>query len=143
MGSKKRKKRTAKNTKVYKKAVRRIHKKRKAAASAWSFSKVVILVVLGNAMLMMWCSYVLAWFDKIAIAETLSSTVAQVIVGTVIGYLCTKTIENVSKYGSRLNGTTAEQQPPIQIIELKEEEGCHTNEESTKTMSPENTEEIL
>ena len=56
---------------------------------------------------MMWCSYVLAWFEKAEIAETLSKTIATVIIGTVIPHLITKTVENVSKYGSRLNRTTS------------------------------------
>ena len=74
-----------------------------------SYAKIAINIVLINSILMMWCSYVLAWFDKIEIAETLSSTVADVIVGTIIAYLCTKTVENISKYGSRLNGTSIEE----------------------------------
>lgn len=74
-----------------------------------SYAKIAINIVLTNSILMMWCSYVLAWFDKIEIAETLSSTVADVIVGTIIAYLCTKTVENISKYGSRLNGTSIEE----------------------------------
>ena len=87
-----------------------------------SYAKITINIVLTNSILMMWCSYVLAWFDKIEIAETLSSTVADVIVGTIIAYLCTKTVENISKYGSRLNGTSIEElDAPIEkekIIQL-------------------------
>lgn len=89
-------------------------------------SKVLIWVITVNALLMMWCSYVLAWFDKVSIAESLSSTVTEVIVGTTLGYLITKTIENVSKYGSRLNRTTVEQE--LNVIEL-EEDTCHSKEE--------------
>lgn len=58
----------------------------------------------------MWCSYFLAWFDKPEIAEALSKTVTTSIVGVVIPYLITKTVENVSKYGSRLNNTAKEQE---------------------------------
>ena len=91
-----------------------------------SYAKIAINFILINSTLMMWCSYILAWFDKIAIAETLSSTVADVIIGTIIAYLCSKTIENVSKYGSRLNGTSIEEvQAPVdkeEIIEIGEEE---------------------
>jgi hypothetical protein len=89
-------------------------------------SKVLIWVITVNALLMMWCSYVLAWFDKVSIAESLSSTVTEVIVGTTLGYLITKTIENVSKYGSRLNKTTVEQE--LNVIELGEDT-CHSKEE--------------
>lgn len=91
-----------------------------------SYAKIAINIILTNSILMMWCSYILAWFDKVEIAETLSSTVADVIVGTIIAYLCTKTIENISKYGSRLNGTTVEElEAPVEkekVIEIKEEE---------------------
>ena len=87
-----------------------------------SYAKIAINIVLTNSILMMWCSYILAWFDKFEIAETLSSTVADVIVGTIIAYLCTKTVENISKYGSRLNRTSIEElDAPIEkekIIQL-------------------------
>jgi len=108
--------------KVTKRALKLIRKRRRAAARDISFSKIVMIVVLANGMLMMWCSYVLAWFDKITIAETLSSTVADVIVGSVLGYLGTKTVENISKYGSRLNGTTKEQEKVIELDAPMEEE---------------------
>lgn len=100
---------------------RSVLRKKKATTS-----KVLIWVITVNALLMMWCSYVLAWFDKVSIAESLSSTVTEVIVGTTLGYLITKTIENVSKYGSRLNKTTVEQE--LNVIEL-EEDTCHSKEE--------------
>ena len=73
-----------------------------------SYSKIAINFILINSILMMWCSYILAWNDKIEIAEALSSTIADVIVGTIVCYLCTKTVENISKYGSRLNRTSKE-----------------------------------
>lgn len=80
-------------------------------------SKILVWVIVVNGLAMMWCSYILAWFDKIAIAESLSSTVTQVIIGTALGYLLSKTVENVSKYGSRLNGTTIEQEEHITELE--------------------------
>lgn len=80
-------------------------------------SKILVWVIVINGLAMMWCSYILAWFDKIAIAESLSSTVTQVIIGTALGYLLSKTVENVSKYGSRLNGTTVEQEEHITELE--------------------------
>lgn len=69
------------------------------------YHKRLLNFILINSIGMMWCSYVLAWFGKAEIAETLSKTVTTAIVGVVIPYLITKTIENVSKYGSRLNHT--------------------------------------
>ena len=114
--------REQKRVKVTRKAIRILKRKRRAAEDKLEFSKKVMIAVLFNSLLMMWCSYVLAWFDKIAIAETLSSTIADVIVGTVIGYLCTKTVENISKYGSRLNRTTVEQETVIELDTPVEEE---------------------
>lgn len=66
--------------------------------------------ILVNSIAMMWCSYILAWFGKTEIAETLSKTIVTAVIGVVIPYFVTKTIENVSKYGSRLNHTTKEQE---------------------------------
>ena len=57
---------------------------------------------------MMWCSYILAWFGKDHIAESLSQTITTTIIGVTIPYLITKTIENISKYGSRLNNTAVD-----------------------------------
>ena len=114
--------REKKRKKVATKAVKILRKRRKALQRKTEFSKIVMLIVLVNGMLMMWCSYVLAWFDKIAIAETLSATITDVIVGSVLGYLGTKTIENISKYGSRLNGTTKEQEQVIELEAPVEEE---------------------
>ena len=70
------------------------------------YHKKLLNFIIFNSIGMMWCSYILAWFGKEEIAESLSNTVASSIVAVVIPYLITKVIENVSKYGSRLNGTT-------------------------------------
>lgn len=114
--------------------MKKLIKKIKKFLKKINCTKLVLGFVLVNGMAMMWCSYILAWFDRITIAETLSSTVADVIVGTIIAYLCTKTVENVSKYGSRLNGTAKEQieeiEVPIeeeQLIEIKEERNGRNN----------------
>ena len=73
---------------------------------AIEYHKKLLNFIIFNSIGMMWCSYVLAWHGKETIAESLSNTVASSIVAVVIPYLITKTIENVSKYGSRLNRTT-------------------------------------
>ena len=75
---------------------------------ALEYHKRLLNFIIINSIGMMWMSYVLAWFDHEEIAESLSNTVATSIVAVVIPYLITKTIENVSKYGSRLNHTTKE-----------------------------------
>lgn len=75
---------------------------------ALEYHKRLLNFIIVNSIGMMWMSYVLAWFDHEEIAESLSNTVATSIVAVVIPYLITKTIENVSKYGCRLNRTTKE-----------------------------------
>lgn len=85
------------------------------------YSKRMLDRVLSNCMLMMWCSYILAAFDKISIAESLSETIATVIVGAVVSYFVSKTFENVNKYGSRLNKTTAEQESSLSSEKPKED----------------------
>ena len=62
-----------------------------------SFSKVVILIVLINCILMMWASYWLAYIDKVQIAESLSQIVAGTVVVTCLGYFGKSTVENLSK----------------------------------------------
>ena len=85
------------------KLIKRIKTKRSK-----EYHKRMLNFILINSICMMWCSYILAWFGKVEIAETLSKTVATAIVGVTIPYFVTKTIENVSKYGSRLNHTAVD-----------------------------------
>ena len=73
---------------------------------AIEYHKKLLNLIIFNSIGMMWMSYVLAWYGKETIAENLSNTVASSIVAVVIPYLITKTIENISKYGSRINKTT-------------------------------------
>lgn len=75
---------------------------------AIEYHKKLLNFIIFNSIGMMWMSYVLAWYGKETIAESLSNTVASSIVAVVIPYLITKTIENISKYGSRINHTTKE-----------------------------------
>jgi uncharacterized protein HemY len=82
--------------------------KRHQEKRAIEYHKKLLNFIILNSVGMMWMSYVLAWFGKETIAESLSNTVASSIVAVVIPYLITKTIENVSKYGSRINRTTKE-----------------------------------
>ena len=70
-----------------------------------SFTKVIVLVLLINAMAWVWCSYGLAYIGRYEIAESLSQTAITTILGTVIAY-CTKSmVENVNKYGMNLRPT--------------------------------------
>lgn len=63
-------------------------------------SKCLIWFFSINAALWIWCSYILAWFGRADIAESLSSNVCTVCIGTMAVYLVTKTIENVFKYNN-------------------------------------------
>lgn len=83
--------------------------------------------ILINSIAMMWCSYVLAWYDKTEIAESLSETIVNVIVGVTIPYFITKTVENVNKYGSRINHTTKEQEERegVGIVYTTNDENIH------------------
>lgn len=90
--------------------------KKRQEKKVQEYHKKLLNFIITNSIGMMWCSYVLAWFGKETIAESLSNTVASSIVAVVIPYLITKVIENVSKYGSRLNRTTKD------FDNIKEEE---------------------
>lgn len=61
------------------------------------YSKRLLTKIINHSLLMMWASYVLAWFGKIQIAETLSKTIASAIIAVVVGYLAKSVIENISK----------------------------------------------
>lgn len=61
------------------------------------YSKRLLSKITNHTLLMMWGTYVLAWFDKIEIAETLSKTIATSIIAVVVGYLAKSVIENISK----------------------------------------------
>lgn len=61
-------------------------------------SKLLIWFFTINGSLWIWCSYALAFFGKDQIAESLSSNVCIVIIGQLVTYFITKTIENVFRY---------------------------------------------
>lgn len=84
------------------------------------YHKKLLNFIIFNSIGMMWCSYILAWFGKETIAESLSNTVASSIVAVVIPYLITKVIENISKYGSRLNGTTKDFDKTNEVKDIKD-----------------------
>lgn len=70
------------------------------------FTKKLLMFIIINSIGMMWASYILAFLGRDQIVETLSTTVTTTILSTTIPYIASKTIENISKYGSRLNKTT-------------------------------------
>lgn len=63
-----------------------------------TFMKVMTFIVVMHGLTMITLSYILAFQDKMVIAESLSQTVVQEIIGPFVVYGITKTIENVSKY---------------------------------------------
>ena len=67
-----------------------------------SFTKVIVLVLLINAIAWVWCSYGLAYLGRYEIAESLSQTAITTILGTVIAYCTKSAVENVNKYGINL-----------------------------------------
>lgn len=65
-----------------------IKRERKRASKNMTFSKTWVSRLLWLGCIWITLSYILAFFDKIQIAETLSGTVASVIIAVILGYLC-------------------------------------------------------
>ena len=53
-----------------------------------TFTKKMVIIILGVSILWVTLSYILAFMGKDYIAESLSSTVIQVDIATILGYLC-------------------------------------------------------
>lgn len=63
-----------------------------------TFMKVITFAIVMHGLTMVTLSYILAFLDKVQIAESLSQTVVTEIIAPFTVYGITKTIENVSKY---------------------------------------------
>lgn len=76
------------------------------------YSKRLLNLIVINSILMMWGTYILAWFGRVEIAEALSKTIATSIIAVVIGYLAKSVIENISKhtdtFGKNIEAKSAE-----------------------------------
>ena len=59
--------------------------------------KRVIWVCLLNGVAWVWCSYLLAYLDKMQIAESLSQVAVTEIIGVVLAYAIKSAVENLSK----------------------------------------------
>lgn len=92
MAKKKQKKTKSSLFDKLKTAIQKYNKKRDK-----EYSKRLLTKIVNHSVWMMWASYVLAWFGKIEIAESLSKTIATSIIAVVIGYLAKSVIENISK----------------------------------------------
>jgi hypothetical protein len=75
------------------------------------YSKVLVTIITANAVIWIWCSYILAAFDKTQIAEDLSKTALITIIGTVVPYLCKSVFENLSKYNNWPDGHSETEYP--------------------------------
>lgn len=67
-----------------------------------SFTKKWVSRILWFGCIWITWSYVLASLDKMSIAETLSETVARVVIATVLGYLCKAFFETYSEKRNEL-----------------------------------------
>lgn len=61
------------------------------------YSKRLLNRIVNSSILMLWGTYILAWYDKTEIAETLSKTIATSVIAVAVGYLAKSVIENISK----------------------------------------------
>lgn len=76
------------------------------------YSKRMLTKIVNNSILMMWASYVLAWFGKYEIAETLSKTIASSIIALAVGYFAKSTLENISKHTTAFGRNIEPTYPP-------------------------------
>jgi hypothetical protein len=81
--------------------------KKKKAKKNWldTFTKLAVLVIIINAVAWVWCSYGLAYLGRFEIAESLSETAIDVILGVFIAYAVKSGVENVNKHGVNLRPT--------------------------------------
>ena len=64
-----------------------------------TYEKRLCTLITVNAILWVWCSYILAWCGRYEIAQYLSQTAITSILGVVIAYSVKSLGENISKYG--------------------------------------------
>jgi len=81
----------------------KIPKKRK---SDQEYSKRMLSKILNHSMLMLWGTYLLAWFGKTEIAESLSKTIVSSVIAVMVGYLAKSVIENISKNTTAFGNNT-------------------------------------
>ncbi len=68
---------------------------------AWgeTYTKRITTFIIVNAVMWVWCSYILAWFGRYEIAQSLSITAVTSILGVVATNGIKSTAENISKNG--------------------------------------------
>lgn len=88
---------------IVRSAVSGLHKSKKSKTGSavkkkkHETMKMVVWVCLANGFAWVWCSYVLAFLDKMQIAESLSQVAVTQIIGVVLVYGLKSAIENLSK----------------------------------------------
>ncbi len=89
----------------------------KKQSKSWldSYTKLIVLVILINAIAWVWCSYGLAYLGRYEIAESLSQTAITTILGTVIAYCTKSTVENVNRHGVNIVRTQTDGKTNIKI----------------------------
>lgn len=60
-------------------------------------TKAIVFFCLVNGVMWVWCSYLLAWFGRPEIAESLSKVAITEIIGVVLVYCLKSLVENISK----------------------------------------------
>ena len=73
-----------------------------------SFTKKLVLFLLINAELQIWASYILAFFDKVSIADAISVQTTITVLGAFVTYGVKSLFENLSKYGKAFTPVTVE-----------------------------------
>ena len=74
-------------------------------------TKLVVWFCLGNGVLWVWCSYILAYLGRGEIAESLSKVAITEIVGVVLVYCLKSLAENLSKNNCWPDRTNGRKQP--------------------------------
>jgi hypothetical protein len=62
-----------------------------------STTKRLVWFVLINSVAWVWCSYILAWFDRVNVVETVSKLVITEIIAVILIYGLKSLFENLSK----------------------------------------------
>ena len=82
-------------------------------------TKKIIWVCLINGFAWVWFSYLLAWFDRAQIAESLSQTAVTEIIGVVLVYCTKSAVENLSKNNRWPDQADSETPPSGEDQEVK------------------------
>lgn len=64
-----------------------------------TYMKRIVMFILINAVLWVWCSYALAFLGRYEIAESLSETAVTSVIATILTYGIKSTVEKISEYG--------------------------------------------